>query len=79
MGHDSVGKSVSNSQQINNDKSLERRISNNSKSKFKDQSKRERFKSESKSLIEEQKRRAELLIKRRAREFIGLNLYDNAN
>jgi len=79
MGHDPVGKPVSNSQQTNNDKSLERRISNNSKPKFKGQSKRAHFKSESKPLTEEQKRRAELLIKRGAGEFVGLNLYDNSN
>lgn len=79
MGHDSVGKPASNSQQTNNGKSPERRISNNSKPKFKDQSKRGRFKSESKSLTEEQKRRAELLIKRGKGEFVGLDLYDNAN
>ena len=79
MGHDPVGKSTSNSQQTNNGKSLERRISNNSKPKFKDQPKHDHFKSESKSLTEEQKRRAELLIKRGTGEFVGLNLYDNSN
>ena len=86
MGHDPLSEAANTSggqhrNHSNSGKSSEHRVSNDSKSRFKSKPRGDHSKPElsTKPLTEEQKRRVELLIQRGNGEYVGPELYNNAN